>query len=392
MSEEERLIRVLLSLDEEKMLILAYLKAQPHRRTIAQISEDLNREIAILLPYVEELKEKGYIRQDSMDAREHINWNDERARYYTEPGIIREQIANLFEFDEVTKSIKVKGDYIWYVAYGSNMLYERFMHYIKGEICRFNQRKYDGCRDKTPPLAMGKRIIPYEMYMARQSPSWQQSGVAFIDPYKDGETWGRMYLISREQFSDIQKQEGSCWYDTQLELGEHLGIPVKTLTSDKKQKENNASLEYQAVVEAGIREAYTEKTEEEVLEYLRKLFKEQIHEEQSVQKYIDNEFKYASSLSLEERNKVLENVPRIPKCVSVNTKTFIRNQVVVVERLARASGYCEKCVIPAPFIRRSDGTPYLEVHHIIPLSEGGMDHIDNTIALCPNCHREVHLG
>jgi hypothetical protein len=32
----------------------------------------------------------------------------------------------------------------------------------------------------------------------------------------------------------------------------------------------------------------------------------------------------------------------------------------------------------------------VQVHHIIPLEEGGTDDIDNAITLCPNCHDEVH--
>jgi len=35
--------------------------------------------------------------------------------------------------------------------------------------------------------------------------------------------------------------------------------------------------------------------------------------------------------------------------------------------------------------------PYLEVHHIIWLSKGGDDDIDNTVALCPNCHKKMHI-
>lgn len=60
--------------------------------------------------------------------------------------------------------------------------------------------------------------------------------------------------------------------------------------------------------------------------------------------------------------------------------------------MLRANGYCEGCENPAPFIRPSDGTPYLEVHHIVPLAEDGEDTVENAIALCPNCHREVHFG
>lgn len=32
----------------------------------------------------------------------------------------------------------------------------------------------------------------------------------------------------------------------------------------------------------------------------------------------------------------------------------------------------------------------VQVHHIVPSSEGGLDNIDNAITLCPNCHDEVH--
>lgn len=36
------------------------------------------------------------------------------------------------------------------------------------------------------------------------------------------------------------------------------------------------------------------------------------------------------------------------------------------------------------------GTCGLEIHHIIPVSEGGDDKLENLIPLCPNCHRLAH--
>ena len=84
-----------------------------------------------------------------------------------------------------------------------------------------------------------------------------------------------------------------------------------------------------------------------------------------------------------------ETLPR--KVVVINT-VFIRDPDVVAEALLRASGKCEECADPAPFIRKSDGHPYLEVHHKIPLARGGPDTMDNVLALCPNCHRKAHYG
>jgi predicted HNH restriction endonuclease len=39
-----------------------------------------------------------------------------------------------------------------------------------------------------------------------------------------------------------------------------------------------------------------------------------------------------------------------------------------------------------------DGLPYCEIHHVVPLSEGGEDRIENVACLCPSHHREVHHG
>ena len=72
--------------------------------------------------------------------------------------------------------------------------------------------------------------------------------------------------------------------------------------------------------------------------------------------------------------------------------TYDRSEEVKDATLNRANGICEKCKSPAPFKRKKDNKPYLEVHHIIQLAHGGEDATKNTTALCPNCHRNVHFG
>ncbi|PSW01246.1 HNH endonuclease signature motif containing protein [Photobacterium aquimaris] len=64
----------------------------------------------------------------------------------------------------------------------------------------------------------------------------------------------------------------------------------------------------------------------------------------------------------------------------------------VAKALYKANGICEACHQPAPFIKKSNGQPYLEVHHIKSLSDGGKDSLENVQAICPNCHREMHFG
>jgi 5-methylcytosine-specific restriction protein A len=56
----------------------------------------------------------------------------------------------------------------------------------------------------------------------------------------------------------------------------------------------------------------------------------------------------------------------------------------------RANGICQLCSDLAPF-KNVEGELYLEVHHIEWLSQGGSDTIDNVAALCPNCHKKMHI-
>ena len=73
------------------------------------------------------------------------------------------------------------------------------------------------------------------------------------------------------------------------------------------------------------------------------------------------------------------------------TKVYLRDALVIEAARSRARGCCEGCGKPAPF-HTAAGWPYLEVHHVVPISRGGPDRIENVLALCPNCHREAHFG
>jgi 5-methylcytosine-specific restriction enzyme A len=88
----------------------------------------------------------------------------------------------------------------------------------------------------------------------------------------------------------------------------------------------------------------------------------------------------------------IANAQKRPKRQRVYSYTYRRNPDIVAEALSRADGFCECCKNPAPFKRVSDDTPFLEVHHIKSLSDGGEDTLENVVALCPNCHREKHYG
>ena len=69
---------------------------------------------------------------------------------------------------------------------------------------------------------------------------------------------------------------------------------------------------------------------------------------------------------------------------------YERSPAVAAYVLQRAGGLCELCG-KASFLTDS-GAVFLEVHHVVRLSDGGPDTPCNTAALCATCHRELHYG
>lgn len=101
-------------------------------------------------------------------------------------------------------------------------------------------------------------------------------------------------------------------------------------------------------------------------------------------------FKRVSAL----RIRPLVGTPRgikNPQRVSGSSSSFVRDPLVSAWVLQNAGGICEGCGQVAPF-ELADGTPFLEVHHVRPLADGGSDQISNAVALCPNCHRRCHFA
>lgn len=123
----------------------------------------------------------------------------------------------------------------------------------------------------------------------------------------------------------------------------------------------------------------------------------------NIEKIVNGELPGSDTGFLDEssfQNEVIKNYrkskkpkgnPR-PTLRTTHTYQYSRDPAVAAYALRHADGSCQKCGNDAPFISASTGLPYLEVHHIIPLKDGGADTVENVMALCPNCHKEVHYG
>lgn len=99
--------------------------------------------------------------------------------------------------------------------------------------------------------------------------------------------------------------------------------------------------------------------------------------------------KYYSEADLRAR---ATGAGRKPQRKNTSRIEYERNPVIIAYVQKLAAGECEMEGCNTELFKKADGKVYLEVHHIEPLSEGGRDSIQNTAALCPNCHRAQHYA
>lgn len=143
---------------------------------------------------------------------------------------------------------------IWYVCYGSNLCYERLMCYLTGNGSdRYHiAAKPDGrCSNPKPPERSVVIAIPFPLYFARNSATWQNGGVAFLDPTRQGMSIGRAYLVTRQQFDHIKRREGS-WYQNEIRLENIEGIPAFTFTDASPKPFVEPSPLYRQVILDGL--------------------------------------------------------------------------------------------------------------------------------------------
>ncbi len=77
-------------------------------------------------------------------------------------------------------------------------------------------------------------------------------------------------------------------------------------------------------------------------------------------------------ISEEERDRVIDRI-QTPKKKRRNAATYYANKNVVKKK-------CEHC----------GSTQNLQVHHILPVADGGTDDPENLRVLCETCHKETH--
>lgn len=97
---------------------------------------------------------------------------------------------------------------------------------------------------------------------------------------------------------------------------------------------------------------------------------------------------------------LLPDAPKAPpkrKAVSASS-AYQRDPAVAASALRAAQHHCEADCAIEPFVANTTGLPYVEAHHLVPLSqqdgfpEASLDVSANVVALCATCHAKVHLA
>ena len=100
---------------------------------------------------------------------------------------------------------------VWYSAFGSNLLRDRFIVYLTGGVIPHSTtgRIQEGARDNSLPTGDRPITIDRTLVFAGSSGQWGDGGTAAVDPDLDRSTptLGRAYRITCRQFEDVFRQE-----------------------------------------------------------------------------------------------------------------------------------------------------------------------------------------
>lgn len=109
-----------------------------------------------------------------------------------------------------------------------------------------------------------------------------------------------------------------------------------------------------------------------------------------LKEYKNYQKKIMAKKTLKELEELYKQREKVSKKSTKIVDNYNRSLIVKEIALKKAQGICQLCKEEAPFLDKNN-IPFLEVHHIVPLSEGGEDNAKNVVALCPNCHRKIHI-
>ena len=168
------------------------------------------------------------------------------------------------------------GPLVWYVAYGTNLSTARLACYLSGGRPPGADRRYDGCRDPSPPQDARPVELRGRLSFAGESSVWG-GGMAFFTSATGGVVHARAYLLRLEQLGDLVAQEArrpvgaelvletdgrptrhglSRTYDVLLDVGALDGHRMLTLTGSRVPPARAPSAAYVRTMLEGLADGF----------------------------------------------------------------------------------------------------------------------------------------
>ena len=168
------------------------------------------------------------------------------------------------------------GPFVWYAAYGTNLSTARLGCYLSGGRPPGADRRYDGCRDPSPPRDVRPVELHGRLSFAGESSVWG-GGMAFFTTDAGGVVHARAYLLRLEQLGDLVAQEArrpvggdlvlatdgsptrhglSRTYDVLLDVGELDGHRMLTLTGSSVPSARAPSASYVRTMLEGLADGF----------------------------------------------------------------------------------------------------------------------------------------
>jgi hypothetical protein len=109
---------------------------------------------------------------------------------------------------------------------------------------------------------------------------------------------------------------------------------------------------------------------------------------------LETEEKRLAGKSIDDLLALYRKRPKnvLPLRRSQSVAVYDRDPMVVTLRKKLAGCRCEVDDCTSPTFENDAGELFVEVHHLIPLAQGGEDVLENTVVLCPTHHRYLHIG
>lgn len=110
---------------------------------------------------------------------------------------------------------------------------------------------------------------------------------------------------------------------------------------------------------------------------------------------------YEADYALDDEDELYQKVIHSPQAQAGQSRQTVtrhnRNANKAAQAIRNAGYTCQYNPRHTSFMSAASGKPYVEVHHLIPISQShktnySLDVSANLIVLCPNCHRAIHYG